>query len=78
MSAPSAASSVTLDQAELSAILAGLRLLQRASRVSPEIDMILTGCNEFEALTLDQIDTLCERINTADNARLAFNKRAAA
>lgn len=76
MSAPFATTTVTLDRAELGAILAALRLLQRTPQVSPEINMILTGCNEFEPLSIDQIDTLCERINTeavdAEDARKAI------
>lgn len=76
MSAPFATTTVTLDRAELGAILAALRLLQRTAQVSREINSILTGCNEFEPLSVDQIDTLCERINTkavdAEDARKAI------
>ena len=52
-----------LDVAEMSAILAGLRLLQSSPQVSPAINAILTNGDETEPLSLDQIDALCERLN---------------
>jgi hypothetical protein len=52
-----------LDVAEVSAILAGLRLLQSTPQVSPAINAILTNGDEIVPLSLDQIDALCQRLN---------------
>ncbi|MGY9039857.1 MAG: hypothetical protein ACKVLA_18805 [Rhodobacterales bacterium] len=52
-----------LDVAEVSAILAGLRLLQATPQVSPAINAILTNGDEIEPLSLYRIDALCQRLN---------------
>ena len=64
MSALSNTTSVRLDRFDLAAVLAGLRLLQTTPQVSPEINAILTDCGEFVPPSLEEIDALCERINT--------------
>ena len=64
----------TLSATELSAVLAGLRLVQRrADGILPlpteadnAISNILTNGDQTPALTADQIDELCDRLNTAD------------
>lgn len=66
MSALSNTSAVTLDRIELAAVLAGLRLLQSALSVPPMINHILTDCGEFDPLSAEQIDALCERINEGE------------
>ena len=66
-----------LNDRELGAVLAGLRLLQglREDRVqtgSAELDVsiddIETSSGEFEPLTVDEIDGLCERMNRAEKS----------
>jgi hypothetical protein len=66
-----------LNDRELGAVLAGLRLLQglREDRVqtgSAELDVsiddIETSSGEFEPLTVDEIDGLCERMNCAEKS----------
>lgn len=64
MSALANLTSVTLDRMEMAAVLAGLRLLQSAQEVPAGINEVLTDCGEFAPLSLEQIDALCERINT--------------
>ncbi len=64
MSAPNPAAGVTLDRAELAAVLAGLRLLQSSQAVPASITDIQTDGGEVEPLSLEQIDALCERINS--------------
>ena len=48
---------------ERDAILAGLRLLQRAYGLPPEIEDIATDGGTHPLLDDDAIDSLCERIN---------------
>lgn len=64
MSAPNPAAGVALDRAELAAVLAGLRLLQSSQAVPAGITDIQTDGGEVEPLSLEQIDALCERINS--------------
>ena len=54
-----------VDRFELATILAALRLLQAAPALPPEIEEIATDAGDFERLDNEQIDDLCERINTA-------------
>lgn len=56
-----------LSIAELSAILAGLRLLQSTPQVPPAINAILTNSGAVAPLSLDRIDALCDRLNTEGN-----------
>jgi hypothetical protein len=59
---------LTVDAREHAAILAGLRLLQHYLEDSPPIQDgiqdILTNIDQFTALTVEEIDQLCERLNT--------------
>lgn len=52
--------------AEISAILAGLRLLQATSQVPVSINEIMTSGGNTDPLSLDEIDALCKRINGGD------------
>ena len=54
-----------VDCYEMATILAALRLLQAAPALPREIEEIATECGDFERLDDEQIDELCERINTA-------------
>ena len=54
-----------VDRFELATILAALRLLQATPALPSEIEEIATDCGDFERLDNEQIDELCERINTA-------------
>lgn len=56
----------SFDLAEISAILAGLRLLQGSNRVPAPINEIMTNGGDINPLSLDEIDALCERINGGD------------
>ncbi len=56
---------VALDRAEVSAVLAALRLLQATGQVPQAINAILTDEGTHDPLSIDQIDALCERINCA-------------
>jgi hypothetical protein len=54
----------TLDNRELAAVLAGLRLLQVTPIVPPEIAEIAIAGGEINLpLNRDEIDSLCERLN---------------
>lgn len=64
-----------LDARELGAVLAGLRLLQglhegRINTTKAEMDVAIddieTSGGDHDPLTEDEIDTLCERLNTSD------------
>jgi hypothetical protein len=56
-----------LSMRELGSILAGLRLLQSADTAAdPGIDAIANGGGEYAPLSDADIDTLCERLNSAD------------
>lgn len=53
-----------IDDRELAAILAGLRLLQCYSDANrPEIELVATDGGRFPRLDFTEIDTLCERLN---------------
>ncbi len=54
-----------VDRYELATILAALRLLQATPALPAEVENIATECGDFERLDEEQIDDLCERINTA-------------
>lgn len=60
-----------LNKAELSAVLAGLRLLQHhldspESSLPADIeDILVNECGE-DSITKEQIDSLCERLNTPE------------
>lgn len=56
---------ITLSNLQLAAVLAGLRLLQRADILPAEIDEILTAGGELPRIADGDIDQLCEEINTA-------------
>lgn len=56
-----------VDRFELATILAGLRLLQAAPALPAEIEEIATEQGDFERMDDEQIDALCERINTASH-----------
>ena len=62
--------SLHLDDRELAAVLAGLRLLQqsleRGDGLPHEIGQIYAGAGT--GLTRPEIDRLCQRINAADSA----------
>ena len=64
MSDLKSAAGVILTRAELAAVLAGLRLLQSSQAVPAGITDIQTDCGEIDPLSLEQIDALCERINS--------------
>lgn len=62
-----------IDEQRRDAVLAGLRMLQawKENRVTSkdaqhdvDIDMIETNGGEHDALTADELETLCEEINT--------------
>lgn len=53
----------SFDLAEISAVLAGLRLLQSSAEVPASINEIMTSGGDIDPLSLDGIDALCERIN---------------
>jgi len=54
-----------LDDRELGHILAGLRLLQRTMRHSADLGDIATDAGKHEPMSPDEIDNLCEHLNTA-------------
>ncbi|MCZ4354887.1 MULTISPECIES: hypothetical protein [Roseobacteraceae] len=54
---------VSLDRVELAAVLTGLRMLQSELEVPTLLHHILTDCGEFDPITEDQIDALCDRLN---------------
>jgi hypothetical protein len=62
--------SIQLDDRELAAVLAGLRLLQqsleRGNGLPHEIEQICAAAGA--GLTSQEINRLCQRINVADNA----------
>ena len=64
-----------IDSTELSAILAGLRLLQDAidpkgtSIELPDVQDILTNGGTVEPITPEGIDRLCEMLNRPDTLR---------
>jgi hypothetical protein len=55
---------MTFDDQETAIILAGLRLIQRQG-VPDDLEDIATNFGAFDPLDDDDIDALCERINTA-------------
>lgn len=66
-----------LNDRELGAVLAGLRLLQalkedkaqtRSADLDVALDDIETSAGEVEPLTIDEIDVLCERMNCGEPA----------
>lgn len=64
---------IELNDRELASVLGGLRLLQH---YQPHwLEDIRTNCNEFEPLTAQEIDALCERINEPidENQRWTIN-----
>lgn len=64
MTTPTQKTTITLDRIGTAAILAALRLLQSTPTVAPTINDIMTGGGSFPPLSLDQIDALCDDINT--------------
>ncbi len=56
----------SFDLAEISAILAGLRLLQNSVDVPAFINEIMTNSGDIAPLSLEGIDALCERITGGD------------
>ena len=57
---------VELDERQLAAVLAGLRLYQAYPWVVPDDDVIIdiaTNNHEFEALTDEEVDGLIQEIN---------------
>lgn len=61
---------VALDERELATVLAALRYWQREGwRGDCHEQVIATNDGDFSAMEADEIDTLCERINTADEAK---------
>lgn len=56
-----------VDRFELASILAGQRLLKATPALPESIDEIATDCGDFERLDAEQIDDLCERINTVSD-----------
>lgn len=56
---------ILVSETERDAILAGLRLLQLArADIPPQILDIATNCGLHELLESEEIDDLCERLNT--------------
>lgn len=66
--APRLAPAYRLHAEELAAVLAGLRMIQSAGDLPGPIADIFTNCGELAGLTNDEIDRLCERLNTEDDA----------
>jgi len=64
MTAPLPFSPANLDRVELATILAALRLLQCMSQLPASLSEIMTDSGALAPLSLDQIDALCERLNT--------------
>lgn len=64
MSRPLPHPPANLDRAELATILAALRLLQSMSQLPASLNEIMTDGGALAPLSLDQIDALCERLNT--------------
>lgn len=64
------------DARELATVLAALRYWQtdmdRLGGFNAAHDHIATGAGTFDALTEEEIDTLCERINTSGNPEIAI------
>jgi hypothetical protein len=58
---------VKLNSRELATILAALRYWQRAPMLGALAD-IATNDGEYEALSPDEIDELCEKINCVGDA----------
>lgn len=61
--------SMNLTPIQMSAVLAGLRLLQRADTLPADIDSILTNDGAQPRIAETDIDALCEQINCADPVR---------
>lgn len=60
-----------LDGRELATVLAALRHYQRWHRDDDEFNEIATNCGTLEPLTAEEIDALCERLNSeAEHERL--------
>lgn len=55
---------------ELAAILTGLRLLQLHDRLPHELDIIQTNGGELTPLDGDEIDKLCEQLNSGSTKQL--------
>lgn len=55
-----------LSAREVATILAALRQYQRGTYHRLELEEIATNGGEFEALTADEIDELCQRINCGE------------
>lgn len=74
--APPANGAASLGVRELATILAALRLFQRlpSEMSGPEND-IATDCGEFAALSLAEIDALCERLNAKPIRRSYFEAK---
>lgn len=60
LASPSSNTVLSLDDRELAAVLAGLRLYQL---YGDEMVDIATNLDEFAPLSEDEVDDLCERIN---------------
>ncbi|WP_299085948.1 hypothetical protein [uncultured Ruegeria sp.] len=57
------AATVTLDELEQAAVLAGLQLLRQAGNdLPPDIEMTATACCQYPILTAQEIDILVEKI----------------
>lgn len=65
---------ITLDDRELAAVLAGLRMLQlevksvadSSNWIDQEIHDIYTDADSLVGLDSDEIDSLCERLNIGE------------
>lgn len=56
------------DPRETAAVLAGLRTLQSDRHRARELEDVLSNCGEFEPLSNDEIDSLCEAITSGGGA----------
>lgn len=57
--------SIKLDEREIATILAALRMWQMSNNERQFFEDIATNGDEFDELSLGEIDALCERINLA-------------
>lgn len=62
---------IQVDSQDLAAILCGLRIYQsRFDELKPDLLDIATNGGECQALTPDEVDDLCERLNCSENPKV--------
>ena len=62
--APARAAADLQEKREVATVLAALRCWQQFDKLTPELLEIATSCGEHQPLLNEEIDALCERINS--------------